>query len=168
MTDATKHNADMAEGGPRKRDRLIPWYFVAFFVVLAVLDGIFVYVATTTHTGVVTDDAYNEGLNYNETITAAAKQEALGWSSDISLEGGMIKTRLLDANQNPINGAKVSAFFMRPVVSGKDFTVSLTENGDGHYALPVDLEQGQWNVRVFVEWKQQTYQASTRLVAKQK
>ncbi len=162
MTEAAKSPSQKG-----KYDKFIPWYFVAFFVVLAILDGIFVYVATITHTGVVTENAYQEGLDYNETITASAKQEALGWTSEIMLEGDIIKASLQDAEGEALVGAEVKALFIRPVVSGKDFTVTLNETGEGLYQLPVTLEQGQWNVRIFVEWKQHTYQAAKRLVAKQ-
>ena len=61
-----------------KRDRIIPLYFVAFFVFIAIMDGIFVYLATTTHSGVVTENAYQKGLNYNQYITAYDQQEMLG------------------------------------------------------------------------------------------
>jgi len=57
------------------RDRIIPLYFVAFFVVIAIFDGIFVYLATSTHSGVVTENAYQKGLNYNQYIDAYNQQE---------------------------------------------------------------------------------------------
>jgi len=57
------------------KDKLIPWYFVIFFLVLFIVDGIFVYLATSTHTGVVTENAYEKGLRYNEVIERARAAE---------------------------------------------------------------------------------------------
>ena len=52
-------------------NKYIPLSFVLFFIVLAILDGIFVYLAVSTQTGVVTKNAYEKGLNYNEAIKLA-------------------------------------------------------------------------------------------------
>ena len=74
------------QSGPRKSDKWIPWYFVAFFVVLAILDGIFVTIAATTHTGVITENAYQKGLDYNEVVAASEEQDEIGWVGNIGFE----------------------------------------------------------------------------------
>ena len=56
---------------PSKRspkDKYILFAFLAFFGVIFVLDGIFVYTAISTQTGVIAEKAYEKGLNYNETL----------------------------------------------------------------------------------------------------
>ena len=160
--------ARVEDPGMTKRDRLIPWYIVAFFVVVAILDGIFVYVATSTHTGVVTDRAYDKGLAYNETVAAAEAQQQLGWQSEITLAGNERLTfTLRDAEGNALTGAVVKAEFMRPTQAGMDFAVELAESTDGVYsatvAFPVD---GLWDVRVFAIEGERDYQAHKRLVVK--
>lgn len=152
----------------KKSDRLIPWYFVAFFVGLAIWDGIFVYVATSTHTGVVTDEAYDRGINYNDTIAAAEAQAALGWSGDIEFKNGQLVGNLRDANGHAIVGARAEALFFRPTQDGSDFNVGLTEVSDGRYiSSALSAAPGQWDVRIFVTWKQKQFQTAARIVVPQ-
>lgn len=148
-----------------KKDRWIPWYFVGFFAIIAVMDGIFVYLATDTHTGVVTEQAYQKGLNYNETVAAVEAQEALGWSSiiDYQSDGEFVFT--LSEGEQPLAGAEIIAEFTRPTHNGVDFSVPLLESGAGAYRAPVEFPlDGIWDVRVYVTWNQQQYQQTERLV----
>lgn len=158
----------MSETIADKRDRWIPWYFVAFFVVLAILDGIFVYLATSSHTGVVTKNSYLKGLNYNETVAAAEAQAALGWRGEINHSAsGTLGFTLAGNDGLPLEGAIVTAELMRPTHEGQDFRIELSEAGPGTYAADAAFPlKGLWDVRVFVEWNQQQYQQSARLIVK--
>lgn len=150
-----------------KRDKWIPWYFVAFFVGLAIMDGIFVYLATSTFTGVVTDQAYERGLKYNETVAAAEAQAELGWVGAAALEGNRTFSFTLSEGAEALIGADVVAEFTRPTQSGVDFQVPLTGWHNGTYSAQVDFPlEGVWDVRVYVTWKQQQYQHSQRLIVR--
>jgi nitrogen fixation protein FixH len=50
------------------RDKWIPWYFVLAFLVVFAVNGIFIYAALGTHRGVVSDQAYRNGINYNQIV----------------------------------------------------------------------------------------------------
>lgn len=151
----------------RKSDKYIPWYFVAFFLVIAIVDGIFVTVATSTHTGVVTENAYKKGLNYNETIAASDQQNKLGWDAQIAYAKPALSFSLKDANNAAIIGAKVTAHITRVTQSGHEFTLPLTDNKDGTYSHNVAFPlKGLWNVGITAQWKQQNYQKSKRIIAK--
>lgn len=150
-----------------KKDRWIPWYFVGFFAIIAVMDGIFVYLATDTHTGVVTEQAYQKGLNYNETVAAVEAQEALGWSSNIEYQSDGELVFTLSDDAQPLTGAEIIAEFTRPTHNGVDFSVPLQESGAGAYRAPVKFPlDGIWDVRVYVTWNQQQYQQTERLVVR--
>ncbi|SDE01193.1 FixH family protein [Kordiimonas lacus] len=151
----------------QKSGRWIPWMIVGFFVVVAILDGIFVYMATSTHTGVVTKHAYEEGLRYNETVAAADAQAALGWQGDVRFGEAdkLLEFSLLDANGESMDGASVRAELTRPTQAGMDFTVPMVQTEGGVYSASLDFpEPGLWDVRIFVEWKQKQYQQTKRLV----
>lgn len=156
----------MSETTVNSRDKFIPWYFVGFFAVLFVMDGIFVFLATSTHTGVVTEQAYQKGLNYNETVAASADQAALGWSGTIRYsDTGALEFKLDGQTGEPLTGAQVVAEFFRPTHNGSDFSIPLQELQAGHYAAAVKFPlEGQWDVRVFVTWNQQQYQQGERLI----
>ncbi|MCB0359303.1 MAG: FixH family protein [Bdellovibrionales bacterium] len=50
---------------------------VVFFVILATVDGYIIYAASTSDNGVVTDNAYQDGIHYQQEIDAMARAEAL-------------------------------------------------------------------------------------------
>ena len=74
------------------RDKWIPMYFVAFFAVIALLDGIFVYTAISTQTGVVTEQPYEKGLAYNEVLEKAKTQPEL--EHKVSYQNGALRWAL--------------------------------------------------------------------------
>lgn len=154
-----------AAKGPRDSDKFIPWIIVGFFVVLFAWDGYFVYLATSTHTGVVEDNTYNRGLDYNSTVAAAEAQQALGWQSTVTFdESGLLTFALANAEGEVLEGAAVKAYFFRPTQAGRDFLADLTEAEPGTYNLIRKPAVGQWEVRIFVTWKQQRYQTTTRIL----
>lgn len=144
-----------------------PWYLVGFFVVLAIMDGIFVTIATRTHTGVVTDEAYNRGLAYNETIEAAEAQEALGWQSSVRLGDTGLVFEITDTVGKPLSGASVRAEISRPIEADQGQIVSLNEARPGVYSADIEFPaDGQWDARVFLTWQSHTYQTRERLIVR--
>ncbi|WP_262695705.1 FixH family protein [Kordiimonas aquimaris] len=166
MVQLNQVTRDEKTTGMRDSDKWIPWYFVAFFVVLAILDGVFVYIASSTHTGVVTENAYNEGLRYNQTIAAAEAQDRLGWGANVSYESDTLSVALVDDNDTAIQGAVVEALFVRPTQDGGDFRISVAEQSPGIYEKPVSVPMGQWDVRIYVTWKQKQFQSAKRIVVR--
>ena len=155
----------MTEHTLSRRDRMIPWYFVMFFVGLAVVDGVLVTLAVRTHTGVVTDHAYEKGLAYNKVVDAAAAQAALGWKGAIEFvpatgNTGTLRLKLSDTSGKALKLASATASIIRPTQAGQDFEVTLT-NGEAKVTFP---EAGQWEVRIFAKVGDTPYQQSKRIV----
>ncbi|MBU6234383.1 MAG: FixH family protein [Alphaproteobacteria bacterium] len=145
-------------------DKYIPWMIVAFFLVVAAVDSVFVTLAIKTHTGTTTGSAYEQGLAYNQTLDALAKQQALGWSSKIEYTGGTIRLTLADKAGKPLAGGKAEASVMRPVTAGYDQTLALKDVGNGIYEIPYQFPlKGQWHVRVNIEVAGEAYQANETL-----
>jgi nitrogen fixation protein FixH len=138
---------------PRKNDKYIPWLFVAFFAVVFAVDGLMVSLALKTHTGVVTEKAYETGLNYNRILEDKRKQENLGWHLDMRTNSaGHIEVVAKDKDQTVIVGAKANVYLFRPTQEGFDQTVSLIETQPGHYqATPNYPLKGQWQAFVTIE-----------------
>jgi nitrogen fixation protein FixH len=148
------------------RDRIIPLYFVAFFVAIAIFDGIFIYLATSTHSGVVTENAYQKGLNYNQYIDAYNQQEIVGWSGNIDFIKSSLIFQLNDKQDQPIETAKVVAHISRSTKSGLDFKVLLEHKSKGMYenkTINFPLK-GQWDIRVLAQRNQQKFQKSKRII----
>lgn len=154
------------ESIPRKSDKWIPWYFVAFFVVLAILDGIFVTIAVSTHRGVITEHAYKKGLEYNKVVTASEKQDILGWLGNIDFDKNTINFDLKDKNRQAVKGAKVTAYFTRSTQAGYDFSTPLELNKEGIYAKQITFPlKGLWDVRILATWHHQQYQKSKKIIS---
>lgn len=133
-------------------DRLIPWYFVMFFVLLTGLLSYFCWLAVSSYTGLVTEDAYSKGVQYNQILRQAAAQEALGWKADVVVTPGsgkkmLITVMLKDKDGLPIKGAKAKAFAQRPTLGGVDKKVPLYEHAEGVYTVNVTLPlAGVWDM----------------------
>lgn len=142
-------------------DRWIPFYFVLFFVVIAAVDGIFIYLAVSTQTGVVTDRAYENGLAFNEMLARAAKQDRLGIQQHATFKDGILVWDLNNRDGSPLTGARVTAHLFRPVASGHDFTVDVPALTPGRYQTRLALPMhGEWAVRLKAEWNTHQYQTS--------
>ncbi|MEM8800483.1 MAG: FixH family protein [Pseudomonadota bacterium] len=131
---------------------------ILFFAIMLSADVALIYWSLKTHPGTVSDDAYREGLAYNQKIEAARRQAALGWKADAdfeitpSLNGASRRTVALTFNLREATGAGVSgqplvATFFRPATRGLDERVTLNESVSGTYVGVVELAQlGQWRL----------------------
>lgn len=142
------------------RDRIIPWYFVLFFVVIALVDGVMVTLAVRTHTGIVTEHPYEKGLAYNDVVSAEKEQEKLGWNAAIRMEGDQLRVALTDAAGRPLSASAMTAHFYRPTQSGMDFDVALPE---GRATINTAVK-GLWAVRIFATVNGKDVQYAKRLV----
>ncbi len=153
----------------RPSDRFIPWYFVLFFAFLTVVFGGFAYIAHTTHPGVVTEQAYEKGLQYNALITRADAQARLGWSSAIDVAraaagGTRLSFTLRDAQGRPVTGMTVAAVVCRPSRQAMDFRTSLAEQSPGVYAAVIHPPApGLWEMQVAATGAKGDYQAAKRV-----
>jgi nitrogen fixation protein FixH len=169
MTEGTM-TADVKKSGPRPSDKWIPWYFVAFFIVLVSVLVPMVYLAVHTLPGTVTNNAYEQGLAYNKAIAKGVQQEALGWKGDVTLEVAqgadtVVTYSLRDANGLPISDADVHLWLVRPAQSGMDRNMVMTAKGDGSYTASVALPaHGQWDVRISALRQGQEFQTQKRMV----
>ncbi len=137
-----------------RRGHWIPWAFGAFFLVVLIANGTMVYIGMTTWTGLVSENYYEEGRNYNRNIAAAEAQAALGWQLDIEARlrsgfEGELLVDLRDRQGAPITDAEVTARFVRPTSEGNDFAVALADAGDGRYRTVFTLPlTGLWEIHV--------------------
>lgn len=153
----------------RMADALVPFYFIAFFVVLAGLMAWFAWLATSTDRGVVTQDAYKKGLGYNRVIEKQQLQDALGWGSELMIDkkpGAKAKIRFMlrDKDKKPVTGAAAQITFVRPTQAGHDVTAPLVMDEPGVYRAEVDVPlPGLWEATVAARAGENNYQATQRM-----
>lgn len=148
----------MAATSMTRRDKLIPWYFVAAFLLLFVIDGTMAAIAIHTRRGEVIDKAYERGLAYNHYIKQAEEQAARGWKGSLTQQGNQIRFDLHGKDGAPLNGAEVKVSFRRAAFEGQDFELPLAETAPGVYVRTVSFPgRGQWLTEVSATWQQKPY-----------
>lgn len=123
---------------------------VAFFGVMLVVNGIFVYFAVATFSGGDTSNPYRKGLDYNETLAAAERLAARGWQSQIAYDDrvGRLSVSVRDREEAPVTGLSIEAGLSRPATAQEDRAVGLTEAEPGVYAAEIKLAPGLWVISV--------------------
>lgn len=148
----------------------LPWLFVAFFAVVFAANGVLVYFAAQSWTGLETKGYYIKGLDHNRTLATAAQQKALGWLSDLSADRTadgalLVRFGLQDGRREGVSGARVKARFVRPTHVGHDFELLLRESVPGRYRATAEAPlPGQWDIRITAEHRAGTYRLHRRVV----
>ena len=138
-------------------ERWIPLLFVLFFVAIFAVMGNFVRLAHTTFPGLVTANAYESGLAYDDLLAAEAEQIAQGWQMQVYLPalsgpGQAIAMRLTDSNGQPLSGGTVIVMAERMTRYAQQFRLSLTDEGNGLYQAPITFPiAGRWFVSVLAD-----------------
>lgn len=136
--------------------RTLLWWLLGFFAVVFAVNGVFLWFASESWTGLAAEDSYRRGLDYNQVIARGETQAELGWRvrADFVTQDsahGRFVLSVLGPDGRPIAHREVTAYFRRPVVEGFDFDVTLVPQSDGSYAADVTLPApGQWDVRAEV------------------
>jgi nitrogen fixation protein FixH len=119
---------------------------LTFFGAVFAVNGVFLYQALSSYTGVVAQEPYRKGLKYNERIAAAERQESLGWSAGLELEqGGRLALALSGKDGKPVTGLRVTGVIGRASSSRHDAALAFTEEEAGVYVAAVgELAPGSW------------------------
>jgi nitrogen fixation protein FixH len=136
-------------------------YFLAFFLTVGAVDFLMASLAVRTHTGLVTDHAYEKGLAYNRVVQAADAQEKLGWKAQLAYENGILVFSVSDTGGKPLAFSKATAFFSRPSGPQHDFSQAL----DGEKTALNLPQPGLWQARVEAQIGEASFQHSARIVA---
>lgn len=137
--------------------RWIPLLFILFFLGLFVVTGNFVRLALTTFPGLVSTNAYERGLAYDEVIAAEQAQAEQGWQMEFDLpelsgEGQVAALTMVDREGNPIAGANVIMMAERMTRYAQQVRVTLTDHGNGRYEAPITFPiAGRWFVSVLAD-----------------
>lgn len=154
-----------------KKDFQVVWIFILFFAVFIIIDIFYIYIAQKTWQGVATEDAYQKGLRYNQTIEYVKKQKDLGWKAKIKYnpiisKSGNLDFAIFDQRNQLITNAKVFAVITRPLQSGYDFKIELPfDQKKLIYSSKINFPlEGQWNIEIQAIKDSNTYQEVKRLI----
>jgi nitrogen fixation protein FixH len=127
--------------------------FFTFFGTIFAMNGAMIYSAFSTYSGIVSNEPYRKGLNYNDRIAADARQARLGWNDAITVgRDGHVVVMLADRDGQPIAGARLDAQIGRPSTNRHDIKIDLGETAAGRYEAQVGtLDEGSWTISVDVK-----------------
>lgn len=156
----------------RKPGWWYPYIFLGVFLVVVAVNGALAFFATSTFTGLETENPYEKGLAYNQNIAAAKAQEALGWAVDARAEPlagdghrAQIAVSYTDRNGKPLEGLNVRARLIRPTAKGYDSETTLVATAPGTYGAVVDLPlAGVWDTDVVALGHDAAYEFEKRFV----
>jgi nitrogen fixation protein FixH len=147
----------------RNERSVIPYLFIIFFAIIFIVDGIIVYLALSTSTGLYTDNAYEKGLMYNKIIAQFNQQEQSPLKPTIKIDSNnVLKVKIGLDNLDQVSN--VIADFISPVQAKEDFRVKLTQKNGEYVALIKAPRPGQWQVRVHFESSGKEYQYNKRVL----
>lgn len=130
------------------KGRHVLMVFLGFFLVVFAVNGVFLYSAISTYTGIVSVEPYRKGLNYNERIAAEEAQKAQGWQEALEVtRSGQVTLRLTKRLGAPVEGLIVNGTFGRPSTAQHDIKLALDEVHPGTYVAQIaPPDDGAWIV----------------------
>jgi nitrogen fixation protein FixH len=159
------------DNGRRWTGRTVLFSLLGFFGVVFAVNGLMIYEALSTLSGLDTDSAYQAGLQYEHEVAQAEKQDALHWQVDAKLTAATAGERLdlsaRDASGQPLGGIQAMATFERPTDRRLDRNVVLVADGTGRFRGSAAVEAGQWDlVIVLSRHGEQMFRSKNRIILK--
>lgn len=149
-----------------------PWVIAWIGLVLTVLavNGTMVYFAVTTSPGLVVDNYYDRGQDYERTLLTKLARDP-GWEmrADIPAElragqATMIRFFLVDRAGQPVTPDSVELFAYRPSDKERDFSLPMVAEGKGRYMADVSFPLiGVWDTLVAVRAGGEEYTLGQRI-----
>ncbi|MGP2490789.1 FixH family protein [Mesorhizobium sp. PUT5] len=121
---------------------------VAFFGVIIAVNLTMATFARTSWTGLVVENTYVAGQQFNRKAEEGRAQAALHWSGRLTLAAGAIRYELADASGARIVPRAVTLAFRHPAYEAQDRTIRLGRAADGAFASDETVPDGVWIVEI--------------------
>jgi nitrogen fixation protein FixH len=121
---------------------------VTFFGVIIAVNVTMAYLARSSWTGLVVENSYVASQQFNAKMAETRAQDALGWSSDLTIAEGRVRYELTDKGGHAVALKGVALKFMHPVDDREDERVDLVRGADGIYGASHALSDGVWLVEI--------------------
>jgi nitrogen fixation protein FixH len=129
------------------KGRHVLWAMIAFFGLIFAVNAVMVYLALSTYSGLVANEPYRKGLDYNERIVADERQAALGWTADAIVDGRRVVLTVTGKDGQPLAGLVVTGRAVRPASAQSDRSLDFKEISAGRYVASFsDAPAGTWQV----------------------
>jgi len=131
--------------------RHVLFAMLAFFAVVIGVNATMITYAIRTFSGEEEADAYQKGLNYNQTLARRSAEAASAMTAEVSVSRGTDATAHVAATIRErgveVEGLVVKAYLRHPTDSHLDRQAEMASEGAGLYAGYVaDVTSGAWDV----------------------
>ncbi|MEZ5855132.1 MAG: FixH family protein [Hyphomicrobiaceae bacterium] len=123
---------------------------VGFFALILAVNIVLLYQAISTNSGLVAQEPYRKGLDYNSRIKESDLQSKLGWQSRVDAAmTGAVTFAVRDRDAKPVSGLAVAAELGRPASARQDHAFTLKETEPGLYVAQLSpLGAGNWVLKI--------------------
>ncbi|WP_306151875.1 FixH family protein [Roseovarius sp. MMSF_3281] len=118
--------------------------FVGAFTVIIGVNLVLAYSAIKTFPGLEVKNSYVASQTFND---RKAAQEALGWDISAHHKAGILRLAITDPQGTPVEVANLKATVGRATHVKDDVTPDFRFDGSA-YVAPVELGDGNWNIRM--------------------
>jgi nitrogen fixation protein FixH len=133
--------------------RTVLLWLVAFFGVVFAANGALVRAAISTFGGVETASSYKAGLQFEQDVAVAQRQDALHWqvSGELTRDGGgqaVLDVIARDASGAPLAGLTTIAHLTHPADERLDHVIPVRSVAAGVFHGLAQAPPGQWELIV--------------------
>ena len=120
-----------------------PWIrgLIVMMAVIFAANVTMITLAFKTSPGLVVDDYYEKGKNYNKSLEKMAAQKALGWDASLLIPETIVEGEInrygltvFDKSKSALSVDKVEIYAFRPSDVKADFMTQMKPDADGQYA----------------------------------
>ena len=136
-----------------------PWVigWMTLLAVFLIANGIMIYLALEGNPGLVVDDYYERGQDYEKNMLKRIANDP-GWDMQVTIPGSIVVAKQVlvnftvrDAESKPVNRNSVTFYVYRPSNAKHDFSVPMQRIDDGLYEAKVSFPlPGSWDVLVSI------------------
>jgi nitrogen fixation protein FixH len=136
-------------GGKQLTGRTVFICLIAFFAVIAGVNGVMMTAAIKTFGGVETASSYQAGLAFARELSAVRAQDRLGWQVGVRTIGGgatVLEIVARDGDERPVSGLGIGGRLSHPMDRRLDRKLTLREVGPGVFHADAAGATGQWDL----------------------
>ena len=125
--------------------------FIAFFGVIAAVNGVMMTYAITTMPGLDVANGYVASQGMNREIDAMRQQAERGWKADVAVSlknrAVPVSLTLTDRDGRLVTGLAATARLAHPAITTADHIGPLSESSPGVYGAVIpDVQAGGWTL----------------------
>ncbi len=153
-----------------------PWVlgWIALVVIVLSVNLAMIYIAARTNPGLVVDDYYERGQNYERTmVQRQAKDQGLLLQVDTPPHAGVNRPATyrftgVDKAGLPIEADGVTLFAYRPSDAAADFALPMEKEGTGRYRVEVVFPlKGIWDLLISVRQGDDEFNVARRVTVEE-